>query len=131
MEHKFADGDVRVKYVDMGYGVHEHIHEDCDGTHTVFINSRDSYFVQEKSKKHAIEHITGNDYDIDSCQDVQQKELRAHGMVTPVIERPIMSDEEIQRRINAIRKRRNKRKKEYEKYKRYKKLLNIFGLDKR
>lgn len=123
----FYENDIRVKYIDMEHGIHEQVYDAKDGTFTVFLNSRDSVDMQKLSYEHAVDHITNKDFDTDG--DVQIIELKRHGIEVAPEHEQIMSQEEIQRRINNLRKRHRKLKRECAKHRKYNKLLRQIGID--
>lgn len=56
------DGEYFVRVVDMPYGIHGCVMLNDDGTHSVYINARDSVDRQRKAYKHELRHIINNDF---------------------------------------------------------------------
>ena len=67
--------DVNVVYLNMEYGVHEQVTLNADGSYTIFLNARDSSFMNQYSLHHALQHINNHDFE---KSDVQQIEAEAH-----------------------------------------------------
>lgn len=125
--------DVRVHYMDFPTTIGARTVPNEDGTYDIFINSRYGQNGQLKALKHELEHIHRFDYDYDVYDSVQNIELVAHGIEPVAIEpekKPIMTQDEIQERIENLRKRHEKRKRKYRKYLKFRKVAEIFGFGK-
>lgn len=67
--------DINVIVMNMEYGLHGHTCRNHDGSHTIFLNSRDSRERQLKAYDHELRHIKRGDFD---KYDIQQIEYEAH-----------------------------------------------------
>lgn len=66
---------INVVYLNMEYGIHEQVTQNHDGSHTIFLNARDSDEVNRLSYIHALYHIKNHDFE---KHDVQAIEAEAH-----------------------------------------------------
>ena len=66
---------INVVVTNMDYQMHEFVTRNHDGSHTIFLNARDSNEKQLASYLHAIRHIEDGDFD---KHDVQSIEYEAH-----------------------------------------------------
>lgn len=69
--------DVFVHVVDFkNTKISEAVTENCDGSYTIFLNSRMNKQKQRDSYRHALKHIEGDDF---NKSDVNSIEKQAHG----------------------------------------------------
>lgn len=68
---------INVQLLTMEYGVHEQTTENHDGSHTVFLNTRDSHEMNLKWYQHALDHLGGSDWE---KPDVQEIEANRHNI---------------------------------------------------
>ena len=66
---------INVVVMNMEHGIHEMIVANHDGSHTIFLNARDSNERRMESYCHALSHLKHDDFDKD---DVQQIEADCH-----------------------------------------------------
>lgn len=127
-----SNENIHVHYIDFPTTVGGRTVPNEDGSFDVFINSRYGYNGQRKALEHELRHIQSGDFDYDSAEDVQTKEMIAHGLKMDITQdpKPIMSQAEIQRRISNLRKRRRKEHKKYLQYKKYQEAMHALGLKK-
>lgn len=117
------DADVFVRPLNMETGIHEQIHDNNDGTYTVFLNARDSFDVQKKSYEHAVRHIQNGDFEKASVQEI---ELAAHGQIS----RQYLEEwkAQFEQYIKAMRRRRKRDKRKLAQYQKKRELRERSGL---
>ena len=125
-----SNENIHVHYMDFPTTVGGRTVPNEDGSFDVFINSRYGYNGQRKALEHELRHIQSGDFDSDKTDDVQTKEMIAHGLKMDITQdpKPIMSQAEIQRRINNLRKRHKKLMRECAKRRKYNELLRQIGI---
>ena len=122
--------DTFVYCVPLPSGVDEMVMPCLDG-YTVYINENLSKEKQIEAYNHALSHIRNGDFDYDNYENVHTVETRAHGIEPVPVEpkpEPIMTETEIQERLDNLRKRHKKRKRQYAKWLKFKKLAELFNL---
>lgn len=101
---------VNVVVMDMEYGIRESVHQNRDGSYTIFLNARYSDETLKRAYLHAIDHIKNHDWE---KTDVQQIEADAHGLTD-------REDSQIRKRLEEFIKRHAKgraaRKKKLDRY---------------
>ena len=101
---------VNVVVMDMEYGIHESVHQNRDGSYTIFLNARYSDETLKRAYLHAVEHIKNHDWEKDSVQEI---EAAAHGLAD-------REDSQISKRLEEFIKRHAKgraaRKKKLDRY---------------
>lgn len=66
------NADYFVRMVDMPHGIHGSVSPNCDGTFSVYINSRDSRERQMQALDHEVKkHIEGEDFDKDDITEIE------------------------------------------------------------
>ena len=81
----------------------------CADGHTVYINEKLDQSQRIEAYNHAIKHIENNDWEKSDVQIIESEVRDTSEPFSPQpAEHPIMSEEEIQRRIQRLRKRRRR-----------------------
>ena len=68
--------DVNTFLLDMDVLIPEHVIANSDGSYTVLLNSRLSRERQQECYRHALLHISNNDFEKDNADEIEYK---AHG----------------------------------------------------
>lgn len=70
-----------VRLIDLPYSVDELVSLDEEGFASIYLNARHSYEKQQKSLKHALRHLEGDDFYND--KDIRTIEREADGKMPP------------------------------------------------
>lgn len=105
--------DVNVFLIDFPNRGNEMVVPNEDGSYTILINAKLSNDGQLRAYEHAMKHITENDFEKSSVQEV---EAVAHGMIAESNAQPIQGEKYIEeiRRIQRRRKKLHKQMKQDE-----------------
>ena len=55
--------DIFIYLLDLPHSIHGFSRHNVDGSYTVILNARDSYTMQEWTKRHELKHIENEDHD--------------------------------------------------------------------
>ena len=67
--------EIIVRYIALPTTVHGYTAQDCNGDYNIYINDRIGIVQQQKTYRHEMKHIKGNDFEE---HDVQAIEGKAH-----------------------------------------------------
>lgn len=65
--------DINIQLLDMDTKIPEHLIKNSDDSYTIFLNARLSQESRVKSYYHALRHISDNDFEKQSAQEVEWK----------------------------------------------------------
>lgn len=122
--------DIFLQYADMPTTVKSFVRANPDGSYTIVINARLSVDSRQERYKHELRHIKDGDFDYGNETSVQEIELRTHDLmkdVPPV--KCYVTDAEIRRKIEQIRRHRRRIQKAMRKRKKKVEELERMGYD--
>jgi hypothetical protein len=118
--------DVNVFLIDFQAPGKEMVVSNEDGSYTVLINARLSQDERLNAYRHALGHISEEDFE---KPDIQSIELQAHGLEQSREPAPVPADE-YEKRIRQLQKKRKKiQKAQKEREKEIKLITELYGPD--